>query len=115
MPVDYKRSITFTIPGTYYSPGVKVSATENNGAIDFTVNVLSTSKLIADLRGLFFNFNDDLKLTGLAGLGSKVTGFDTYNVIDLGNNVNMIGYPSPFDVGLQFGNAGIGSDDIQST
>ncbi len=64
---------------------------------------------------MFFNFNDDLKLTGLAGLGSKITGFDTNNVIDLGKGVNMQGAASPFDVGLQFGNAGIGKDDIQST
>jgi len=40
MPIDYKRSITFTIPGNYYSPGVKISVTENNGVLDFTVNVL---------------------------------------------------------------------------
>lgn len=103
------RSITFTIPG---NPGVQVIATENgDGTINFVVDVLNTGLLTGDLRGLFFNVVDDAKLTGLTAAGAKVTDLDTVDVIDLGNGANMEGAALPFDVGVEFGTAGIGKGD----
>src|SRR5262245_14341395 len=54
------RTISFTIPGANGNPGVQVTAVEHQengvktGTIDFTVDVLGD----ADLRGLFFQFNE---------------------------------------------------------
>jgi hypothetical protein len=107
------RQISFTIPGT---PGVQVTATENGGSIDFTVDVLDSSTLTGDLRGLFFQFNESklgsLQVTGGDGLitGSQI---NANAVINLGNGNNMNGAASPFDVGIAFGTQGIGhGDDI---
>lgn len=112
----FSRTTSFIIPGSKNSPGVHVFVTENStGGLNFTVNVINTSKLSADLRGLFFNFNSDSKLSGLAVTGGHVTGFNTNNVIDLGNGANMQGAASPFDVGIQFGTAGKANDNISST
>lgn len=111
------RSITFVIPGTSGGPDVQVYAEEGTGGtLVFTVTVLSTPTLTADLRGLFFNVNENGKLAGMAvsQVGNKVTDFDTHDVIDLGNGANMQGKAKPFDVGLEFGTQGIGKDDIQT-
>ncbi|WP_372619099.1 Ig-like domain-containing protein [Falsiroseomonas sp.] len=109
------RSIKFTIPGNGSAPDVEVYVEEQNGSLVFTVTVLSTPTLTADLRGLFFNVADDSQLTGLTvSEGDKVTDFDTHDVIDLGNGANMRGKAKPFDAGLEFGTQGIGKDDIQT-
>lgn len=103
------RSITFTIPG---KPGVQVTATESgDGKINFVVDVLNTSSITGDLRGLFFNVVDDGKLAGLTATGPKVTELATGSVIDLGNGSNMQGAALPFDVGVEFGTQGIGKGD----
>ncbi|MEO5772719.1 MAG: cadherin-like domain-containing protein [Sphingomicrobium sp.] len=69
-----------------------------------------------DLRGLFFDFNE-AKLTGLlignddGRLSSKQIGAN--KVIDLGHGANLNGLTkAKFDVGLEFGTAGIGKDLI---
>lgn len=113
--MDCSRSITFTIPGTIAAPGVQVTVVEDEGALVFTLQVLpGADGLIGDLRGLFFDFNDDDKLIGLAYSGtSLITDFATGNVIDLGNGANMNGVAS-FDVGIELGTQGIGKDDIQT-
>jgi hypothetical protein len=111
----YTRSIIFTIPGIGKSPSIEVAATEVNGTLVFIADVVSTSQQTADLLGLFFNLNDDSKLTGLTSSGSQVTGFKTVNVIDLGNGANMQGAATPFDVGVKFGTSGIGKDNLHST
>jgi hypothetical protein len=111
----YTRSITFTIPGTGKSPSVRVAATEVDGTLVFTTDVVSSSQQTADLRGLFFNLNNDSKLAGLTFTGTQVSGFDTVDVIDLGNGANMQGAAAPFDVGVRFGTSGIGKDNIQTT
>jgi Bacterial Ig domain len=110
------RSITFDIPGKAGAPGIRIYVEESAGTLMFTVNVLGAGGgLPGDLRGLFFDLNDDSKLAGLAATGSsKITGFDTHDVIDLGNGVNMQGAASPFDVGIKFGTPGKAKDDIQS-
>ena len=107
------RSITFTIPGAAGGPGLQVSAVENNGDIVFTLDVLDTATLTADLRGLFFHFDETL-LGGLSVTGnSLITKVVTQanGVIDLGSGNNMIAAASPFDVGIAFGTAGIGKGD----
>ncbi len=116
--MDCVRSITFVIPGVQGSPSVQVLAVESGGAIEFTVEVLTTAAgATADLRGLFFDVDDDTKLAGLAAFGADVSDFDTENVINLGSGANMEGAASPFDVGVEFGAAGIGvgKGDIQLT
>ena len=107
------RSVSFTIPGV---PGVQVTAVEDNGAIDFTVDVVNSSAITGDLRGLFFQFNESklsaLQIINTDGLitGSRIA---ANSVIDLGNGDNMNGAASPFDVGINFGKQGIGhGDDI---
>jgi hypothetical protein len=105
------RQISFTIPG---QPGVQVTATQNGGSIDFTVDVLDSSTLTGDLRGLFFQF-DESKLSSLQVTGGDglITGqqIEANAVINLGNGDNMLGAASPFDVGIEFGTQGIGKGD----
>jgi hypothetical protein len=111
------REIVFTIPG---APGVTVTGTEDGaGNLDFTATVNATAQLTGDLGGIFFQFND-AKLSGLQISGPQVTTTQISDdqVINLGNGINMNGNGvQPFDVGIQFGQGGIGNthQDIQST
>ena len=112
------RSITFIIPGIGGLPDVEVTAVEADGTIEFSVEVLTTGDgHIADLRGLFFDLNDDLKLAGLDAAGDDVTDQDIGDVINLGNGANMHGAADPYDFGVEFGKEGIGQGkaDIQTT
>jgi hypothetical protein len=101
------RQIIFTIPG---KTGVQVTATENDGKIDFIVDALGTN----DLRGLFFHLKDESKLAGLQVTGGDglITGsqLKANGVIDLLDNVNMNGKAKPFDFGIKFGTPGVGQD-----
>jgi hypothetical protein len=106
------RSITFTLAG---APGATVTVVEDGGNLDFKVAELGPK---ADLSGLFFDFANS-KLAGLAVSGDpQITQFVTGagSVINLKNGVNLNGAKlnganvSAFDVGLEFGLAGIGSD-----
>lgn len=115
--MEQARSITFTVPGTAGSPGVEVKAVEAaGGTLEFTVSVMQSAALTADLRGLFFNVADDAKLAGLsfAQSGTLITDFDTASVIQLKGGANMNGAAAPFDVGLEFGTSGISKDDIKT-
>ncbi|MFC0590438.1 Ig-like domain-containing protein [Novosphingobium aquiterrae] len=106
------RQITFTIPG---SPGVTVTATEVNGAIEFHVVADGTTNKIPDLRGLFFDLGGDktagVTVTNEDGVsGSQVR---TNGVLDLGNGNNMQGKTKDgFDVGVSFGTAGRGREAV---
>ena len=99
------RQIIFTIPGKV---GVQVTATENDGKIDFIVDALGAD----DLRGLFFHFNElklaGLQLTGGDGLitGSQVNANRVIDLLD--QDVNMSGQAEPFDFGIKFGTPGNG-------
>jgi hypothetical protein len=108
------RQIIFELPGT---PGVLVTATETGtGAIDFIVDVENTPGTTADLRALFFHY-DESKLGGLT-----VTGGDglltewrvqANSVLDLGDGATLAGFvKSGFDVGLEWGTPGGKKDDI---
>jgi hypothetical protein len=108
--MECPRSITFTIPG---NPPVQVTIVENAGNLDFTVDVLDTPTRTADLRGLFFHFNES-KLNDLTVVGgSIVTGWTKSRnaVLDLGYGNNMTGAALPFDMGIAFGTGGIGKGD----
>ena len=55
---------------------------------------------------------------GLTVTGADVTAVSTGGVCNAGsnsNNLNGGGSPCPFDVGVEIGSQGIGTDDIQST
>lgn len=119
---DPVRSITFVIPGASGSPGVQVRVEEVAGSLAFSLDLLETSTSTADLRGLFFRVTDARKLVGLGvatsdGTVTELQALDN-RVIDLGNGANMNGVVSKtdaFDVGVEFGSAGIGrGDDIKS-
>ena len=116
MPADpfCPRTISFTIPG---NPGVQVTAVENAGKIDFTVDVLNGTAITADLRGLFFHFNEaKLGALTISSTEGLITGtqISANKVINLGDGANLNGAAAPFDVGIKFGTPGIGSkaDDI---
>ncbi len=111
------RSITFTLAG---SPGVTVNVVEDGGNLDFTLTVDTAGSKSADLSGLFFDLTNS-KLSTLSVSGDpQITQFvaQAGGVINLKNGVNLNGLGVPnFDVGLEFGLAGIGSNhqNIQST
>ena len=110
------RSITFNIFNKHGKPVLEITATEVNGSIVFEVEVVGRGHK-ADLRALFFNLNDDSKMAGLSVLNtdSTVSDFQTGDLIDMGNGANLQGVASPFDVGLEFGTAGVGKDVIGSS
>jgi hypothetical protein len=86
------------------------------GEITVTVSVLAPT--LGDIRGVFFNINDDTLLAGLSVSGDDVTGSDFGGMVsDLGNgaNLNGGGTPCPCDFGILIGSAGIGSDDVGTT
>lgn len=106
------ESFSFSIPGTV---GLQVTLTElEDGSVRFDLE--NSGEQVADLRGLFFDFNDPALLSSLYVAGSDVTGasFVDDSVRNLGQGVNMNG-AGIFDVGVAFGSAGIGEDDIFAT
>lgn len=111
------EALFFIILGVDGAPDVEVKVVENDGALEFPVTVLETDGVIGDLRGLFFNVNDDLKLEGFDAEGDDVTDRKTGDVIDLGKGANMRGKADPFDAGIEFGGPriGKGKGDIQQT
>jgi VCBS repeat-containing protein len=109
------RSITFTLDG---KPSATLTVIEDGGNLDFTLTDNATDKKSSDLSGLFFDLTHS-KLSTLSVSGPQITQFvtGTGSVINLKNGVNLNGTGAPaFDVGMEFGLAGIGSDhqNIQS-
>src|SRR5262245_35018821 len=109
---DCVRSITFLIPGKNGAPGVQVYAEEiAGGDLKIVLDVMQVSngsQIPGDMRGLFFDLTSAAKLAGkLAGLtptgSTHIQSFDTVDVIDLGNGVNMNGSGPAFDFGVRFG------------
>lgn len=106
------ESFSFLIPG---SVGLQVTLTElEDGSVRFDLE--NQGDQVADLRGLFFDFNDPDLLSSLSVEGSQVSeaSFEDDSVRNLGDGVNMNG-EGVFDIGVSFGTAGIGYDDIFST
>jgi hypothetical protein len=93
--------------------------TDLGNDIQFTATVdSSTTGNIGDIRGIFFDVTNSL----VPSLGSfSITGADVTDneqnensVDDLGGGA-VISPAGPFDIGVEIGTSGIGSDDIQST
>ena len=110
------RSLIFTFPG---NPALRITVTEApDGNLNFVVEQSSPNGSVGDLRGLFFHIGDESLLSGLVVVGDDVTSsdFSANEVKDLGGGANVKGLKSgPFDIGIEFGTAGIGTDDIQNT
>ena len=106
------QTMSFVISGTV---GLRITLTEQaDGSLRF--DLVNEGEQVADLRGLFFDTVDAGLLAGLTVAGADVTrslmGDDA--VTNLGGGVNMNGVGA-FDVGILFGTAGIGKDDIGDT
>lgn len=89
-------------------------AAADPGQIHVTLEVVEG---VADLRGVFFDLDiDDLYLSGLSAIESPyVTSFDYASVINLGHGSNLQGggSPCPCDFGVELGEPGMSSDDLQ--
>lgn len=116
------RSLTYTLDtqtGSDAMAPVTVTITElDDGTLQFQVsNVDDADNLIGDLRALFFDVADDALLGTLSASGGDITEVSqTGSVDNLGNGATSSGVPdSPYEVGIEFGTAGISGDDIQST
>jgi hypothetical protein len=109
---------TFTLdPYTGDSSQAQLILTQlDSNTVEFNLSVIPNPN-IGDLRGIFFNISDNSLLGGLSVVGADITQTvlgPPASVSNLGggNNTNPEG---PFDIGLEIGTSGIGSDDIQST
>jgi hypothetical protein len=118
------RNIRFVIEGDV---NTQVTVTENeDGTLTFHLMVLGGG-LIGDLRGLFFDlegFDADaggLTATSTTEYTGDVSGeaYGEESVDTVGGDANVKGTVSnelgDFDVGIEFGSAGISEDDIQET
>ena len=85
--------------------------------LEFQVNVLDETGSIGDLNALYFDLADACLTNSLSVDGGDVTGsvFKVDGVTKVDNYTNMNGEVikdlGRFDGGVQFGTAGIGSDD----
>jgi hypothetical protein len=94
-----------------------VTVTENaDGTLTFKLAVEANGRNVADLRGLFFQVENEALASSLSAKGAWVTGFKGAEdkVDNLGGGVNTQGVKTgPFDFGLSFGTSGIGKDDVR--
>jgi len=117
--VKIERSITFSI--TDGDVSALVTVTERNGGLVFDVVITSETGTVVDLRALFFNITDETLPSALSVSGGNVTDsqFIANSVSYLGNGANIQGSVvselGKFDIGVEFGTAGIGEDDVRST
>jgi Ca2+-binding RTX toxin-like protein len=121
-PCTGVKSLSFRIAATHDgtkpgNPAVAVTVTEGgDGTLRFSVTVEPNGKNVADLRGLFFQVENEALASSLTAKGGWVTGFKgAEDAIDnLGGGVNAQGVKTgPFDFGLSFGTSGIGKDDVR--
>ncbi len=98
-----------------------IKVTEVDGDLVFDIALTSTD-VIGDLRGIFFDFADDVDLEDLVVLGDPEivtdSDFEAVSVSNLGQGANVNGEVvnefGKFDAGVEFGTAGISTDDIQT-
>lgn len=116
------RSVTFVLDTQTGSDGmapVTVTIVEQaDGSLLFTLsNDADGDGQIADLRGLFLDVADDSLLGTLSFIGADITQIvQSGDVTNLGGGVTTSGIPdAPYEIGLEFGTAGMSADDIQST
>lgn len=94
----------------------EVELTLSDNAGDGTLQGrLEVTDRLGDLRALFLNLSDVSFLAGLQVAGEEVTALAKGDVIALGLGANVKGgsTPCPCDVGIGFGSAGIGRDDLR--
>jgi Bacterial cadherin-like domain len=106
------------------NPQVQVTITENaDGTVTFNVTQLGgVGAYLGDLRGFFFDIADESLIGSLTTSSSgPITELQQGNdtVKDLGNGANMqglLGDSGGYDVGVEFGTAGIGTggDDVRN-
>ena len=115
-------------PVTYYvednysdGDAVRVAITIDevvDGDGQFWLNVAANEEFpnIGDLRGFFFNVANASLIGTFSVAGTDITDFQQAEdgVNDLGGGANANPYDS-FDLGVEFGTSGIGTDDIQAT
>jgi len=96
------------------------SVSFDQGASGTLTGTIKFTNAIADIRGFFIDFAKNSRLNGKQSqctiTGSVVTAMER-NVVQLGcsNDVNLNGCkggPSAYDLGVAFGSAGIGKDDV---
>ena len=116
------RSLTFVLDtqtgSDEIAPATLTISETATGELTFTVtNTDDGDNQIGDLRGLFFDVADDALLGTLAVTGGDITDFDqSGSITNLGNGATVSGVPdAPYEVGIEFGTAGMSGDDIQTT
>lgn len=88
---------------------------DGNGGVKITLDVASG---YADLRGFFLDWNDmpnSLSTDDISGSDVTAAKVAEEGVSKLSSETNMNGTGEIFDMGVQFGTAGIGKDDIGET
>jgi hypothetical protein len=107
----FERSITFVIPASKGSGGLKIKATETGaGEILFEMIVLEGAKPRADLQALFFDMSTSLDLGSIGASGEKVTEIAHGSVKDVGRGQNVQGQPLSHDIGV--GLSPLGKDGL---
>ncbi len=95
----------------------KDGADSVGGAGTVTVSINLTGGTIADIRGLFLNVANSTLLSGMSVSGADVTDWQfgpANSVNNLGGGANS-NPATGFDLGVEIGTSGIGSDDIPAT
>lgn len=116
------RSMTFTLD-TQTGDDAKAPVTvtviqQPDGSLAFTIsNTGDGDGMIGDLRGLFLDLADNGLLGSLSISGSSITQFvQSGSITNLGNGATVAGVPdAPYEIGIEFGTAGMAGDDIQTT
>lgn len=116
------RSLTFTLDtqtgNDAMAPATVTVTEQSDGSLSFAIsNVGDGDGMIGDLRALFLDVADDSLLGSLVAAGSDITEFDqSGSVTNLGNGATVSGVPNaPYEIGIEFGTAGMVADDIQTT
>lgn len=110
---DSRRSISFTMDGSKNDPSLLINVVElENGTLEFTYLVQGNS----ELKGLFFDFNNDAEIENLSVSGSQITNQQVGDeaVVNLKDGNNMQGRGENFDIGMTFGTSGKGQDQTSA-
>ncbi len=106
-----------TFAGTPLQVSLKVDDAVVPGDLVITLEVAGPASTVADLRGFFVHVANESLLSGLSVTGPNVTGSsflaNAVTSVGSGNNLYGGGSNSPFDIGVQLGTPGIGSDDLR--
>lgn len=115
--------ITYFLQDSAGSDPVRIGVTLDDavtaGSVQFTIAVAPNVAFpnIADLRGFFFNVANEALVGGFSFTGADITDSeqDANNVSSIGNGNPTVNPLGMFDLGVEIGSNGIGSDDIQTT